>query len=1049
MPNYMKNHMKLNILTAAILSFTSSQQLFAIQYKEYNSDLNAGGCTLVNIKSVDTGGYVDYPGEIGSNGKPDASTITPDNKRLGNGDGTFNVVARDGQTCNLSSFFNKGIQTSNTTNTGSGPITPLNPYYQQRNNAADANFGQIYYLNLNLGTGTYDPNDPGQIYGSVVTAAGKLDFSVFSLNNAELYNNAEKLTELTAPNYIVFETDRASRSAINVGAGTKFETSEFDDPSDPSKKIKQSLFLRQTTTNAHGLSIGGTVDIKGNLDIYRTHGTKGLEQFVRLLYMQGGTLIVGEDLRTRHETADINATVNRSSGPSWDVQAGSTLTVKGNAILENATSAAGIRTAGQSTLDFKGNLTVTQEQPNITDEHKKFTSNAIQNAEKSVINVAGQLSIKGDEHVLISQNGNAIFNIHGETTLEKKTKGDYIQNDNSTIYFEHEDIKFIAGTINTGLKSNGLVNTNNAHVYFNAANTVIEADNLDNALVNSNNATINFRGDISTVKGTVENSKNGIINIEGESIFEKTSGSNLIKNDNAVINFNHNKITFNGESDSDGLVNTNNAHVYFNAEDTLLEASVLDNAIVNSNGATVHFVADKSSVNGNINNINRGIITLQNEKNGSELTINGNYVGADGILMMDVDLDDDNSDKDFVIINGTASGTTELQLNNINGLGSPTRHGIHIIQTNDSEKGAFYIANKGYVSAGAHDYYLEYRQNDTAGDNAGSFDNWYLMNYDYKDYIYTPDIGSYLAVETMGNTLFNSRLEDREGASQFQNLHDRDKGNVWVRAYGGHNQFKSMDGQLKTKGNSFVTQFGTGLVSLGEEDQYNLGVMGGLAYYNGKTRSSLTTRESKAEINGYSLGLYGTWYSHPVEEQGAYVDSWVLWNQFRNHIDTPDQHKYKYSSTGVTASIEVGGDYLLNKNGKKDWWIQPQTQLIYQGVHADNFKDAQDIDINHGKDNIQARIGVKTYLNIPTNGNKLTSYRPYVALNFIHNTNPYSVIINDVAYMNEGAANLGEFKVGLEGHTTKNSQVWINASYVAGSHDNQAYQGNIGWKYNF
>lgn len=89
-----------------------------------------------------------------------------------------------------------------------------------------------------------------------------------------------------------------------------------------------------------------------------------------------------------------------------------------------------------------------------------------------------------------------------------------------------------------------------------------------------------------------------------------------------------------------------------------------------------------------------------------------------------------------------------------------------------------------------------------------------------------PDVGPYVAAETMGNTLFTMRLEDREGASRFQNL-EKDNGNVWIRTYGSHNKFQSLNDQLKTKGNSFVTQIGTGLVTLGEEDQYNLGVMAG------------------------------------------------------------------------------------------------------------------------------------------------------------------------------------------------------------------------------
>ena len=474
-----------------------------------------------------------------------------------------------------------------------------------------------------------------------------------------------------------------------------------------------------------------------------------------------------------------------------------------------------------------------------------------------------------------------------------------------------------------------------------------------------------------------------------------------------------------------------------------VETAIDGNLIANNNthviisGKTTIFNKDatfRSNTSLTFNNDCDGCVV------GKTLIVNNWIKEGDGHITFNTVFGGDNSLTDKLIINDHASGTTEVRFKNVGGAGAQTVNGIKVIETGSSDDDAFFIGNGGYVSAGAYDYGLFLDQN-----------NWYLKSHlSDKTPVYTPDVGEYLAAETMGNTLFTSRLEDREGASQYQNLgNNKDVGNVWVRAYGNHNQFKTMQGQLKTTGNSFVTQIGTGLVTLGEEDQYNLGAMTGFATYDGKTRSNLTDRESKTKINGYSLGLYGTWYAHPVEKRGAYIDSWVLWNKFNNKIDTPDQNQYKYDSSGITASIEAGGDYLISKNGKKDWWIQPQAQLIYQGVHADNFKDAQGVDINHGRDNLQARMGVKTYLNIATNGNALTSYRPYVALNFIHNTNPYSVVINDIRYENEGSANLGELKFGVEGNVTKNSQVWLNASYIAGSHDNQAYQGNIGWKYNF
>lgn len=535
-------------------------------------------------------------------------------------------------------------------------------------------------------------------------------------------------------------------------------------------------------------------------------------------------------------------------------------------------------------------------------------------------------------------------------------------------------------------------------------------------------------------------------------------GGNLLASEGGAIDLNmSNGSIFNGMTTRfDDLsniylaINGESSVWDFSQSSSLTELLLENNArlLINRNNGNSDLTLTGQVLN------NSGIVDLfdKNFANNAYITTNftiqGDYTGEKGILSIGTKLSDDKSQTDKLIIQGAATGSTELKVNNIGGDGAQTVNGIHVIQTGISSDTAFYIANGGYVAAGAYDYGLNLKKAGTET-NTTTFDNWYLESHLRDIPIYTPDVGEYLAAETMGNTLFTSRLEDREGASQYQSLGNKTEGNVWIRAYGGHNQFKTMESQLKTTGNSFVTQIGSGLVTLGEEDQYNLGAMGGYAYYDGKTRSNLTDRESKTKIDGYSLGLYGTWYAHPVEKHGAYIDSWVLWNKFNNKIVTPDQNQYKYDSSGITASIEAGGDYLINKNGQKDWWIQPQVQLIYQGVHADDFKDAQGVDINHGKDNVQARIGVKTYLNVPTNRNMLTGYRPYVALNFIHNTNPYSVVIDDVRYENEGSANLGEFKVGVEGSITKNSQVWLNSSYVSGRHSNQAYQGNIGWKFNF
>ena len=610
--------------------------------------------------------------------------------------------------------------------------------------------------------------------------------------------------------------------------------------------------------------------------------------------------------------------------------------------------------------------------------------------------------------------------------------------------------------IQQGVGTTTLTNTENNYV----GNNIIRGGTLkitdDRVLGNESNE-ITFDS-INDLTGTLQISD------------QVTSDRNINMNANGTFKVDQNKTyTLNGNISGVGEVTVagggtmllKGTNTYTN-QTNIINNSTLIAGVENTLSANSTYIVGSGSslqLNGTNQIIqgldNSGVVslpgTLGDSAPFSTLTISNNYVGRNGLLIINTQLDDDNSLTDFIDIKGQASGSTQVEVNNIGGKGAQTEKGIHIIQTDESSANTFILDDDNYLTAGAYTYSLILKKGEKdALDENITYDNWYLTNNYHSDgLVYTPDIGSYLANEMMGNTLFTSRLEDREGASQYQNLGNNNNGNVWIRTYGGHNQFKSMSDQLKTKGDSFVTQIGTGLVTLGEEDQYNLGAMAGYAHYSSKTKSNLVDLSSKSKMNGYSVGLYGTWYAFPLEKRGAYIDSWVLWNSFKNTIDTADQHHYKYDSSGVTASVELGGNYLLNQSSQRNWWIQPQSQIIYQGVHMDDFYDEQDYKISHGSANVQARMGFKTYLEIPSSEGAFTNYRPYVAMNFIHNTNPYAVDISGEQFETQGSQNLGEFKLGIEGNLGKDSYVWANASYVAGSHSNQAYQGNIGWKYNF
>jgi autotransporter family porin len=304
----------------------------------------------------------------------------------------------------------------------------------------------------------------------------------------------------------------------------------------------------------------------------------------------------------------------------------------------------------------------------------------------------------------------------------------------------------------------------------------------------------------------------------------------------------------------------------------------------------------------------------------------------------------------------------------------------------------------------------------------------------------------------MSNNLFVHRLEDRIGASAYINNNEDNVGQLWLRVVGGHNEFDDKSGQISTNGNHYMVHAGIGLLNLGKNNEFNLGLMGAYGSANSDSKSQLIGSTSSSKIDGYGVGLYATWFENPMDKIGAYVDVWAMWNEFNNEVSSPDFATQKYNSSGLVASIEAGSNYKLGQlNSGVSYWIQPQAQFIYQDVKIDSFnaKDTGSTLVESGDANIQTRLGLKGYMQVPTNIGSITNYRPYFALNWIHNTSDQLVKLDNTNFGIAGASNIAEMKLGLEGNVSKNSQAWINISYQQGTHEYNDLIGTIGWKVNF
>lgn len=125
---------------------------------------------------------------------------------------------------------------------------------------------------------------------------------------------------------------------------------------------------------------------------------------------------------------------------------------------------------------------------------------------------------------------------------------------------------------------------------------------------------------------------------------------------------------------------------------------------------------------------NRGVIDLAGASSGTQdtFTIEGNYAGNGGQLLLQSQLGDDSSPSDKLVVrDGTLSGSTVISVNNVGGIGAATlQNGIQLVEAQGqatSSNTAF--ALKAPLSVGAYDYYLF-----KGGVTPGSENSWYLRS---------------------------------------------------------------------------------------------------------------------------------------------------------------------------------------------------------------------------------------------------------------------------------------------------------------------------------
>lgn len=453
---------------------------------------------------------------------------------------------------------------------------------------------------------------------------------------------------------------------------------------------------------------------------------------------------------------------------------------------------------------------------------------------------------------------------------------------------------------------------------------------------------------------------------------------------------------------------------------------------------------------------------------GKTLTVKGNYVGNNGQLNIRTVLGDDKSATDRLIVEGNTSGSTTVYVKNAGGSGAATLNGIELITVNGDESPAdAFRQGDARIAAGAFEYQLKQQGK-----------NWYLTSYQSVNEednssegnsestetptpVLRPEAGSYVANLAAANTLFVMRLNDRAGETRYIDpvTEQERSSRLWLRQIGGHNAWRDSNGQLRTTSHRYVSQLGADLLTGGftDSDSWRLGVMAGYARDSNSTHSSVSDYRSKGSVRGYSAGLYATWFADDISKKGAYIDAWAQYSWFKNSVKGDELAYESYSAKGATVSLEAGYGFALNKSfgleaAKYTWIFQPQAQAIWMGVDHNAHTEANGSRIeNDANNNIQTRLGFRSFIRTQekNSGPHGDDFEPFVEMNWIHNSKDFAVSMNGVKVEQDGARNLGEIKLGVNGNLNPAASVWGNVGVQLGDNGYNDTAVMVGLKYKF
>ncbi|QKJ89248.1 Autotransporter outer membrane beta-barrel domain-containing protein [Paramixta manurensis] len=483
--------------------------------------------------------------------------------------------------------------------------------------------------------------------------------------------------------------------------------------------------------------------------------------------------------------------------------------------------------------------------------------------------------------------------------------------------------------------------------------------------------------------------------------------------------------------------------------------------------------------------VNEGRVAFNPGVTSDTLTVKGNYQGNNGTLVFNSVLEVGNVAINKLIVDGDTSGSTKVIVNNAGGSGAKTIDGIELVHVGGASNGEF--VQQGRIVAGAYEYKLG------RGEDANA-NHWYLKNWEPEQEedlpIPTPDpepkpipdpqpnpeptpaptptpaskpkppetlrseVAGYVLNSEAAAKLFNIGLHDRLASRDLTPAAKQHETSLWLRQTGGHHR-SWVGSTLATQSNRYVTQLGGDIMQWqGPAGQLHLGAMFGYGRQTSNITSSRTHIGTKSEVSGYSTGLYATWFDRQAEDNtGLWLDGWLQYNWFHSSVTGEVLATEKYHTQGISASLEGGyAQKVFERVGQNKrtygFYLEPHAQVIWNGLKTVRKTEQNGTKIISDARSLQSRVGVRGWVQESKHPGE-TDLRPYLELNWLHESEPYSVKMNQVRVEQHGGRNMGELKAGVEGNVNNHFHLNGNVVMQKGLNRYQDVGVMLGAKYTF